>query len=274
MGGSASLVIPAPYTGMSSRSAHLRRNPPSSEPGTDYYMPIGTPLYLPTFCRVVQVGGSVDDATGRFMTFDDGYRWIRALHLLEIWLEVGTYADSSTIFGLSGASGYGSDFFGANSMDDFPWGNTGGPHVHMTAFKGRRYTWGASGTDDFHALTGGQVASGGNTYVPPSAPPFVPYFKRPYARREKTMFAYQVIDGAGKLGPVGKQRFYLIGGSYFEDMTDNPTANDVSVIANGYDTTGTPMDSPNLTYRELYRKAKASCALTPAELEPYRLAAL
>lgn len=151
-------LIPASYTGMSSRAAHLRRNPPSGEPGTDYYMPTGTPLRAPTRCRVVHIGGSVVPATGRFVTLDDGTRWLRFLHLLEWRCKVNDELDPGEVFGISGASGYGSEYFGEPNRNAAFWRNTGGDHVHVTAFRGRGYTFGSAGTVDFHAMTGGSVA--------------------------------------------------------------------------------------------------------------------
>lgn len=158
-----SYLIPAPYTGMSSWAAHQRRNPPSGEPGTDYYMPIGTPLRAPFDGRVVGIGGGIAPATGRFLTMDDGVRWVRFLHLREWRVSVGQTFRAGDVVAISGASGYGSEYFGASSPNDPTMlRNTGGPHVHVTAFKGRAYTFGASGTVDFHALTGGAVAGDGS----------------------------------------------------------------------------------------------------------------
>lgn len=166
MGGGPGYVIPAPYTGMSSWDAHQHRRPPSSEPGTDYYMPRGTPLVVPSACRVVAVGGGIQPATGRFVMLDNGVRWLRYLHLLEQHVHVGEELPEGTVFALSGASGYGSEHFGAASDTDAAMiARTGGPHVHVTAFKRRAFTLGAAGTVDFHALTGGKVA-GGNTSKP------------------------------------------------------------------------------------------------------------
>lgn len=160
-------LVPAPYTGMSSRDAHLRRNPPSGEPGTDYYMPTGTPLRAPTRCRVVDNGGSIYPATGRYVTVDDGVRWIRFLHLLEWRCTEGDELDPGEVFGISGASGYGSEFFGEPYRNNAFWQNTGGDHVHVTAFKGRAYTFGSTGTVDFHAMTGGIVAGiGASVFTP------------------------------------------------------------------------------------------------------------
>lgn len=157
-------LIPAPYSGMSSWSAHQDREPPSSEPGTDYYMPRGTVLRAPSRCRVVVVGGGTQPATGRFVTLDDGTRWIRYLHMLRQDVRVGDELDPGEAFGLSGASGYGSEHFGASSDKDAAMiRRTGGPHVHVTAFRGRGYTFGSTGTVDFHALTGGAVAGGSNS---------------------------------------------------------------------------------------------------------------
>lgn len=158
-----SYLIPAPYTGMSTRLAHTRRVPPSSEPGTDYYMPIGTPLGAPTHCKIVSTGGGIGPATGRFTIVDDleGGRWLRFLHLLEWARGKGDVLEPGEYFAKSGASGYGSEFFGAASPTDPAMiRRTGGPHVHVTAFKGRAMTFGNSGTVDFHALTGGAVAGG------------------------------------------------------------------------------------------------------------------
>lgn len=165
-----SYIVPAPYTGMSTRSAHLVRRPPSTEPGTDYYMPIGTPLVAPADCVVVAIGGGVQPATGRFVLLDDGTRWLRALHLSRFEVNAGDQLRKGRdVFGLSGASGYGSEFFGAsNPNDPGMLARTGGPHVHMTAFRGRGYTFGAAGTVDFHALTGGTVAGDGPSAQTPT----------------------------------------------------------------------------------------------------------
>lgn len=163
MGGNATpYLIPAPYTGISTYRAHRNRSTPSSEPGVDYYMPTGTPLGAPARCRVVDIGGGIQPATGRFVTFDDGSRWLRALHLLEWRCRVGDELEGGEIFGLSGASGYGSEFFGEPRRNADFWNRTGGDHVHMTAFVGRRYTFGRDGRGsvDFHALTGGTAAGG------------------------------------------------------------------------------------------------------------------
>lgn len=160
MGGTPTYLIPAAYTGMSSYDAHRNRGTPSSEPGTDYYMPTGTPLGAPARCRVVEIGGSIYDATGRYVTVDDGTRWLRFLHLSKWRCSVGDELDPGEIFADSGASGYGSELFGESSRNDAFWNNTGGDHVHVTAFARRGYPayWNGSGTVDFHALTGGKIA--------------------------------------------------------------------------------------------------------------------
>lgn len=160
-----SYLIPAAYTGISSWQAHRNRSTPSSEPGTDYYMPTGTPLGAPARCRVVEVGGSIYPATGRYVVLDDGTRWLRYLHLSRWLCSVGDELEPGQVFAESGASGYGSEMFGEPSRNAAFWANTGGDHVHVTAFEGRGYpaVWNGSGTVDFHALTGGKVASGAAT---------------------------------------------------------------------------------------------------------------
>lgn len=106
------------------------------------------------------------------------------------------------------------------------------------------------------------------------APP-LPYYARVYARRKKnrTMIAMRIVDGRGHFGPAGKEHYYLIGGGIFVETTEHATANDVSAIVQGYDSTGKLMGTPNLTYRELYDYARGCNALTEAELQKYKDAA-
>lgn len=122
---------------------------------------------------------------------------------------------------------------------------------------------------------GGYFASHTTTPVEPEKPRPIPFYERPYGRvtKEKTVIAHMLIDGLGKLGPKGATRTYTIGAGWFEDTTGQPTANEVSVLLNGYDANGVVRNSPNLTYAELYSKAKASGALSPAELKVFADAA-
>lgn len=196
MGGGGAYLIPAPYTGMSSWAAHHRRVPPSSEPGTDYYMPRGTTLRAPVAGRVVAVGGGVQPATGRFVVIDDGERWLRFLHLLRQDCHVGQDLERGEPFAISGASGYGSEHFGAASdTDPAMIARTGGPHVHVTAFRGRGYTFGLAGTVDFHAFTGGQVAGGGSTPGPTTPLPKGSSKMTIYARRDTDGLIVAIPEG-------------------------------------------------------------------------------
>lgn len=150
---------PAPFTGKSTWDAHNRRNPPSSEPGIDLYMPTGTQLVAIADCTVIALGGGIGPATGRFVTVDDGVRWWRFLHNAD-WgnLWVGKHLKQGEPLCRSGASGYGSEFFGEPSRNAAFWRNTGGDHVHVTAFRGRAYTFGAGGTVDPENLIGPALA--------------------------------------------------------------------------------------------------------------------
>lgn len=121
-----------------------------------------------------------------------------------------------------------------------------------------------------------EIASGapaGGREKPAPKPP--EYWETPYGRntKERDMLALKIIDGAGKLGEKGKLRTYTVGAGFFLETTDQPSANEASVIINGYDAKGNPAGSPNLTYAELYAYAKASRALTDAELAPFKAAA-
>lgn len=120
-------------------------------------------------------------------------------------------------------------------------------------------------------IAAGTPAGGGKTPAP--KPP--EYWETPYGHntKEKDMIAVRINDGAGKLGTAGKVRTYTVGAGFFLETTDQPSANKASVILNGYDAKGNPAPSPNLTYAELYAYAKASRALTEAELAPFKAAA-
>ena len=120
-------------------------------------------------------------------------------------------------------------------------------------------------------IASGQPAGGGETPAP--KPP--EHWETPYGRntKEKDMLAVRINDGAGKFGEKGKTRTYTVGAGFFIETTDQPSANEASVIINGYDAKGNPAPSPNLTYAELYAYAKASGALSGADLAPFKAAA-
>lgn len=118
------------------------RNPPSSEPGTDYASAYGSPLYAPANGWVVDSKTSNGSATGRYIAidFDDGRRG-RALHLAELWVGNGQYVTQGQQIGLTGASGHGSD-----------WGY--GAHVHQTLWDYHGYNFCSSCTLDFELYVG------------------------------------------------------------------------------------------------------------------------
>lgn len=119
----------APTNGrISSWGAHTRRNPPSKEPGVDYYCPIGTPVHGAGDGVVVAVGNSITPATGRWFAVDlDDGRSYRDMHLSHNPMRVGQRVSTAPTGALSGASGYGKEDW---SRDP----NTGGAHVHRTLF--------------------------------------------------------------------------------------------------------------------------------------------
>lgn len=146
-------VVP---TGLSTFDAHTRRRPPSKEAGVDYYCPMGTPILAAADGFVVEIGGSTEPATGRYLTIDldDGLR-VRYLHLSRWAKNRGDRVQRGDVVAYSGASGYGSEFFGASSLETIPW-NTGGPHVHTTLWPTHRYRFGAdAGTLDIERYVGG-----------------------------------------------------------------------------------------------------------------------
>lgn len=125
------LLLPVGERRMSSWEAHQHRVPRSTEPGTDFYCPIGTPVYAPEDGRVYGWSNSIIPATGRWVGLDlvTGQRF-RAMHfsriaLSESTLRNGGFVRKGQLIAYSGASGYGDN--------DWSWNpNTGGAHTHVT----------------------------------------------------------------------------------------------------------------------------------------------
>lgn len=159
MGGSPNLLIPVRYTGLSSWEAHQHRVPRSSEPGTDFYCPIGTPVLAPADGYIYGYGDTIGPATGRWVgiQFDNGMSF-RVMHLSRI-LKFSGRVSQADLIGLSGATGYGDN--------DWSWNpNTGGAHAHVTLWPTslRRFGYNPSTgepyTIDFMKYAGGSGAGG------------------------------------------------------------------------------------------------------------------
>ena len=123
----------------SSWADHKYRNPPSSEPGTDYAAAYGTPIACADPGTVTDVNPSNSYATGRYVTvaLDDG-RTVRYLHMSATYVSKGYRVGRGAILGASGASGNGSDYYY-------------GAHVHTTLWPGA--IW-AADTIDFELYVG------------------------------------------------------------------------------------------------------------------------
>lgn len=166
------LMMPVRSARMSSWTAHQYRNPPSTEPGTDFYCPIGTPVYAPEDGRVYGYGTSIIPATGRWVGLDltNGMRF-RAMHFSSIALSSttlnnGGFVRKGDIIAYSGASGYGED--------DWSWNpDTGGAHCHATLWPTQQSLFG------YHWVNGVKVpytvdimdyitdsAGGGSSVIP------------------------------------------------------------------------------------------------------------
>lgn len=128
---------------ISSWEAHTNRGVPSSEPGTDYYVPIGTPIRAAASGVVSDVGDSIQPATGYYVTLDlDDGRRVRYLHLSRRIVNVGNRVQWGEVIAYSGATGYGEA--------DWSWNvaETGGAHVHMSLWPGHYYSFGRYTTLD------------------------------------------------------------------------------------------------------------------------------
>src|ERR671912_423754 len=89
-----------------------QRNPPSTEPGTDYACAYGSQVKAAGKGRISDLKSSASNATGRYVTIDlDDGRRVRYLHLSAIYVSVGNRVSAGSIVAASGASGYGSDWY-------------------------------------------------------------------------------------------------------------------------------------------------------------------
>lgn len=141
--------------------AHKDRTPPSSEPGTDYATPYGAAASAPWGGVVIETKTDNGGAMGRFaaIALDDGRTW-RALHLASVAVRVGDRIERGDQVGVTGASGYGSDWYY-------------GPHIHETLWPGAYW---ANPTIDFELYVGANPPEpttddnlGGNMFVITSA---------------------------------------------------------------------------------------------------------
>lgn len=124
-------------------SCHQSRPTPSSEPGTDYGIGYGQPVYAVEAGMVSDLNHSPSGGGGRYVAIDmnDGRR-TRSLHMSEVWVSVGQWVNRGDVVGLSGGSGYGDDWYY-------------GPHVHQTLWDFHGYSFCSFGcTIDFEPHVG------------------------------------------------------------------------------------------------------------------------
>src|SRR5690606_15325500 len=120
------LLLPVGARSMSSWDTHQRRNPRSSEPGTDWFCPVGTPVRAPAVVVSYGSGNSIIPVTGRWVgsDFDNGRR-CRTMHHSRNVRTSGRIRRGE-IYAYSCASGYGEEDGAGNVAQ------TGGAHVHGT----------------------------------------------------------------------------------------------------------------------------------------------
>lgn len=164
MGGSPNLLMPVTPRYMANWASHQRRFPKSSEPGTDMFVPIGTPVFAPADGIIYGYGNTVGPDTGRWVGihFQNGMAF-RALHLSRIERFSGV-VHRGDLIGYSGASGYGYEDW--SHLAGMP-----GAHVHVTLWPTvvKRYGYDSQGhpyTVDFMNYVGGSPSGGGGITPP------------------------------------------------------------------------------------------------------------
>ncbi len=174
MGGSPNLLMPVSPTYTASWASHTRRSPRSSEPGTDMFVPIGTPVYAPGDGSIYGSGSTIGPATGRWVgiDLDNGLRF-RCMHLSRLKRTTG-HVRRGELLGYSGASGYGYEDW--SHLPGMPAAHT---HVTLWPTQVSRYGYDRNGEPfsvDFMQYVGG-TASGGSTNKPAPAPIILKEFK-------------------------------------------------------------------------------------------------
>lgn len=192
MGGSPNLLMPVNPTYTASWFSHTRRSPKSSEPGTDMFVPIGTPVYAPGDGVVYGSGNTIGPATGRWVgiDLDNGMRF-RCMHLSRL-VNLPRRVTRGALIGYSGASGYGYEDWSRRS--DMP-----AAHTHVTLWPSHvsRFGYDSQGrpfTIDFMANVGGSSA-GGATPVTPATPE-----SGPEEDDMKLLYVTDSVDGNGVPG--------------------------------------------------------------------------
>lgn len=115
--------------------AHRNRTPPSVNPGTDYAVPIGTPVLAPAGGRIGAVDNDPAGGGGRMIGLDtydgDGFDF---LHLDRILVTEGQYVNQGDTIALSGNTG-----------------NSTGPHLHLSFRRRQGSHFINAGNEDFEA---------------------------------------------------------------------------------------------------------------------------
>ena len=122
-----------------------RTNPPSRNPGTDYGVPMDTPVKAIADGVVSGIVQTISGAGGRmiFLSFPSGHN-ADYLHLSKILVQKGQSVKQGEVIGYSGGSGFGS--------------NTAyGAHLHLSFRMGGQPTMGAGNLDFEKMLTSAPV---------------------------------------------------------------------------------------------------------------------
>lgn len=119
--------------------AHKDRRPPSTNPGTDYPVGVGTNAVAVADGKVIAIKTNTSGGAGRFVVLDHGRGWLTEyFHLSRVLVRVGQKVKRGQHIAETGASGFGKE-------------HGYGAHLHLTLrYKGRMLT--GLGNRDFEAV--------------------------------------------------------------------------------------------------------------------------
>lgn len=126
---------------------HKNRNPPSQEPGTDVATAFGTRVGCAEAGKVTYIDTNPGGGEGRVVgvTLNDG-RYVRYLHMDQIYVGYNQAVGRGQTLGLSGASGYGDPWYYGPHVHVSLWERPGMPFSQTIDFQ--RYVGDGDGDDD------------------------------------------------------------------------------------------------------------------------------
>ena len=228
-------VYPTSTTGVSDDfQDHVDRG--SVNPGTDYTAAYGSNVVAVAAGTVTDASNDPGGGGGRTVHIDhDDGTGSDYLHLSAVGCSAGQWVPQGALIGISGASGYGSDWYY-------------GPHLHISYRPNHAHGYGNSGNQDFDAI---MTAQGGQP-TPPEPTPII--------EEEEEIMTVGQVHYTNASGQVIRS-LYVPGTAYWLPYQAN-TADIANGFANSLET-GPSVQVTESLFNAMARAASALLVPTP-----------